>query len=183
MASWMKTTSYVRPSRSVRISPTTCSHSGLRVRLISSISGDRSVSVTRAKSPLRCKALLPPPQPSSSMVGAASGRPTPSSTCLKKPASSTYSSGGESKGHHEASSPYILVMSIYLLSSRECPQLSTKHFAQCLLHEASQQLDLVGILRQRARSVQGRLRHLLHVQRANLPACKCLLRLECPDWY
>ena len=55
------------PSRSVRMSPWMCSHSGLSVRLSSSISGERSVSV-HVKRRFRCDALFPPPEPSSSSV-------------------------------------------------------------------------------------------------------------------
>jgi hypothetical protein len=67
MASWANTASNSRPSRSVRMSPSTCSQSGFSSRLIWSIAGDTSVSVM-VKSRLRCEALLPPPLPSSSTL-------------------------------------------------------------------------------------------------------------------
>ena len=64
-ASWTKTASNWRSSRTVRMSPCTCSHSGFSARLTASICGDRSTSVS-LKCALRCEALLPPPLPSSS---------------------------------------------------------------------------------------------------------------------
>ena len=74
IASWTKTASNVRPSRSVRMSPRTCSHSGLSSRLRLSICGERSDERAR-EAPLRWEALLPPPEPSSSSVYA-SGTPS-----------------------------------------------------------------------------------------------------------
>ena len=68
-ASWTKTTSNVRPSLSVRMSPLMCSHSGLIVLLSSSISSERSVSV-QSNLCFRYEALFPPPAPSSSSVWA-----------------------------------------------------------------------------------------------------------------
>ena len=64
-ASCTMTTSKVRPSRSVRMSPATCSQSEFSSRLNASMSSDRSVSVQR-KRRFRKNALWPAPAPSSS---------------------------------------------------------------------------------------------------------------------
>ena len=69
------------------------------------MAGDNSTSV-RSKWRLRCEALLPPPEPSSSrvrMAGLAA-----SSVRRKISASSAYSAGLDSSGHQSAKSVYIL---------------------------------------------------------------------------
>ena len=63
-ASWTKTASNVRPSRTVRMSPATCSHSGLSLWLTFRILPEGSTRVM-AKACFMCEALLPPPLPSS----------------------------------------------------------------------------------------------------------------------
>jgi hypothetical protein len=63
----MKTASNCRSSRTVRMSPRMCSHSGLGARLTSSIWDEESTSVMENLC-FRWEALLPPPLPSSSSV-------------------------------------------------------------------------------------------------------------------
>ena len=103
MASCTFTASNVLPRRSVRMSPRMCSQSGLSLRLTFSICGDMSTSVI-SKRALRWKALLPPPEPSSSTVRGG-GLVDLRRTLATWAASSRYPFGSEKTGHHPASSP------------------------------------------------------------------------------
>ena len=85
-ASWTNTASKTRPRRIVRMSPGTCSHSGLISRLSASIGSELSVSVHRKRF-LRYSALCPAPEPSSSNVSGA-GVAAPASASAYTSASS-----------------------------------------------------------------------------------------------
>ena len=117
------------------MSPRTCSHSGLRARLTASIPGDGSTSVS-SKRDFMCDALLPPPLPSSRRVR--SGRSQAAASAFaKKAASSAYSEGSESSGHHDLALAAVqdaLVLDEQLQDHR--------HLAEDLLTQGNIQMQL-----------------------------------------
>ena len=87
------------------MSPAMCSQSGFSFLLTSSMFGERSTKVI-SKSAFMWDALFPPPEPSSRTVRGGSSEAS-LRVRVKNPASSSYSSGRDNRGHQSAISEYI----------------------------------------------------------------------------